>query len=101
MKTRGVCELTLESTDHHALAKFYKDVLDLPSPPLLRERVLGCLETKVGVMDRFGLSPMRRSRSGSCGGRRYRASNRPAECSLGSGCGTARSAVALLRSVGR
>ncbi|HEV2786987.1 MAG TPA: hypothetical protein VGV67_11395 [Solirubrobacteraceae bacterium] len=30
LRTRGVCELTLESADHERLAGFYRTVLDLP-----------------------------------------------------------------------
>ena len=30
MRTRGLCELTLESPDHAVLARFYREALDLP-----------------------------------------------------------------------
>ena len=43
MRTRGLCELTLESADHVALAAFYRRVLALPLLSEQDDRVwLGC-----------------------------------------------------------
>jgi catechol-2,3-dioxygenase len=48
---RGLCELTLESRDHHALAGFYRDVLGLPVLAEEDDRVwLAC-----GTRSRLGL----------------------------------------------
>jgi hypothetical protein len=43
MRTRGLCELTLESRDHRALERFYRQALDLPELAEEHDRVwLGC-----------------------------------------------------------
>ncbi len=51
LRTRGVCELTLESADHERLAGFYRTVLDLPLLSEGDDRIwLGC-----GPRSRLGL----------------------------------------------
>lgn len=51
VRTRGLCELTLEAADHHGLASFYRRVLDLPLLSRQDDRTwLGC-----GLNARLGL----------------------------------------------
>ncbi|HWI09192.1 MAG TPA: VOC family protein [Solirubrobacteraceae bacterium] len=51
MRTRGVCELTLESVDHERLAAFYRTILDMPVLSEDDDRIwLGC-----GPRSRLGL----------------------------------------------
>lgn len=51
VRTRGLCELTLESADHRALASFYRRVLELPLLSEQEDRIwLGC-----GPRARLGL----------------------------------------------
>lgn len=51
LRTRGLCELTLESADHARLAEFYRQVLDLPTLSEEDDRIwLGC-----GPQARLGL----------------------------------------------
>ncbi|HMJ02522.1 MAG TPA: VOC family protein [Conexibacter sp.] len=51
MRTRGLCELTLESDDHRALARFYRSVLELEVLSEEDDRIwLACgKHTRLGV----------------------------------------------------
>jgi catechol-2,3-dioxygenase len=65
MSTRGLCELTLESRDHRALARFYHDALRLPLLAEEDDRVwLAC-----GPRSRLGLWSIGEKEFGDRGGR--------------------------------
>jgi catechol-2,3-dioxygenase len=65
MSTRGLCELTLESRDHRALARFYQEALGLPSLAEEDDRVwLAC-----GPNSRLGLWSVGEKEFGDRGGR--------------------------------
>ncbi len=65
MSTRGLCELTLESHDHRALARFYQEALGLPLLAAEDDRVwLGC-----GPNARLGLWSVGEKEFGDRGGR--------------------------------
>ena len=64
MRTRGFCELTLESADHVALAGFYRRVVDLPVLSEDDDRIwLGC-----GPQSRLGLWSRGQKEFGDRGG---------------------------------
>ena len=65
MRTRGLCELTLESRDHRELAQFYREALDLPVLAEQDDRVwLAC-----GPASRLGLWSVGEKEFGDRGGR--------------------------------
>ena len=65
MSTRGLCELTLESRDHRALARFYQQALGLPVLAAEDDRVwLAC-----GPDARLGLWSSGEKEFGDRGGR--------------------------------
>ena len=65
MRTRGLCELTLESRDHRSLARFYREALDLPLLAEEDDRVwLAC-----GPHARLGLWSRGEKEFGDRGGR--------------------------------
>ena len=65
MRTRGLCELTLESRDHVALSRFYREALDLPLLAEEDDRVwLAC-----GPNSRLGLWSVGEKEFGDRGGR--------------------------------
>jgi catechol-2,3-dioxygenase len=62
---RGLCELTLESGDHHALARFYRDVVGLRVLTEEPDRVwLAC-----GARSRLGVWSVGEKEFGDRGGR--------------------------------
>ena len=65
MSTRGLCELTLESRDHRAIARFYQEALGLPLLAEEDDRVwLAC-----GHNSRLGLWSVGEKEFGDRGGR--------------------------------
>jgi len=65
MTTRGLCELTLESRDHRALARFYQEALGLPLLAEEDDRMwLAC-----GHNERLGLWSIGEKEFGDRGGR--------------------------------